>query len=75
MNIKQLLETYDFEKMAKAYRESEIAWSANEWKEFIEAIRKQERKNIEEELKHIAMVDNGNEPKYFTKDVLEVLNK
>ena len=66
----------DFEGLAKAYRDSEIAWSVNEWKEFIAEIRKQERKRIEEELKHIAMhhVIQGH-GMYSVADVLEVLNK
>ena len=34
----ELLKNYDFEAMSRAYRESEIAWSAKEWKEFIEKI-------------------------------------
>ena len=51
MNIKYFLETYDFEGIAKAYRESEIAWSENEWKEFIETIKKQERERVIEVIK------------------------
>ena len=30
---------------------------------------------VEKKLKHIAMIDNGNSPKYFVKDVLEVLDE
>ena len=30
---------------------------------------------VEKKLKSIAMVDNGKEPKYFVKDVLDLLTK
>jgi len=46
-------------------------------KDFIHQLPDKERQKVVEEvlekLKHIAMVDNGKEPKYFVKDVLDLL--
>ena len=50
MNIKDFIDKYDWEGLAKAYRESEISLSVEEWKEFVEEIRKLERERIKEKL-------------------------
>ena len=46
---KIFVEKMDWKGLSEAYRESEIAWSANEWKNFIKHIRKE----AEEEIKHL----------------------
>lgn len=50
MHLDQFLKNFDFKGLAEACRKSEIAWSAVEWKEFIEKIRKDEREQVIKEL-------------------------
>src|SRR3990167_7175456 len=38
--INEFVEAYDFESLAKSYRESEIAWSKNEWSSLLREIKK-----------------------------------
>ena len=41
---------------------------------FISQLLARQKEEIVEKLKHIAMVDNGKEPKYFVSDVLKILD-
>jgi hypothetical protein len=53
--FKKLIDSGEFDKLAEAFQKGDIQWHANEWKQFIEMIRKEERERcakIAEEFVH-----------------------
>ena len=62
MNIKQLLETYDFVGLAKAFAEADLDWHSMEWEKFTKAVREQERERIKDLIvKEINIARSENE--------------
>ena len=58
----EFIKKFDFKGLSEAYRESEISWSENEWREFIESIRKQEQERIKDLIvKEINIARSENE--------------
>lgn len=49
--VKQLIDKLDFRGLAEAFRERDIDWHEQEWKEFIELIQKKERQRIQTTIK------------------------
>ena len=62
----------EFERKAFKFVEKSIK---EDIEEALASSRSQVVEEIRKELKHIAMVDNGKEPKYFVKDVLNILDR
>ena len=42
--LKEFIDKYDWEGLAKAFRDSDIKWHQKEWKKFITQIRQEARK-------------------------------
>jgi len=51
---KEALVNFDYEGLARAYQESQISWNAQNWKDFNELIKKEERGRVVEEIGKIA---------------------
>lgn len=51
--VLKLIDKMDFKGLSEAYRESEIAWSAKEWKEFVETIEARQKKEIIKKLEEL----------------------
>ena len=62
--VSKLVDKMDFEGLSKAYMESEIAWSAKEWKKFIKIIRAKQKKETMGKVKNMPIVET-NDPDRF----------
>lgn len=49
-DVKKLVDTYDWEGIAKAWRDANVTWHAKEWEEFVTAIK---REAVEQALDHL----------------------
>lgn len=52
-----LIEKNDLKAVCEAFGRADTVWHEKEWKEFVEAIRKDERERIRKEVMGLATVD------------------